>query len=101
MINSSLQLATGPSAQTFGMNAIKTLLAGASFHFAKPLLATEVRRILPTAAGLPMELSLYTAAVAAATVQGEKKLESIQSLAHHKSHLSSVSSLPSANQKRY
>ncbi|XP_049442919.1 vitellogenin-1-like isoform X2 [Epinephelus fuscoguttatus] len=69
LIDQAIALATGPSAQTFGMNAIKTLLAGASFHFAKPLLATEVRRILPTAAGLPMELSLYTAAVAAATVQ--------------------------------
>lgn len=53
-------------------NAIRTLLTGASFRFAKPLLATEVRRILPTAAGLPMELSLYTAAVAAAAVQGEQ-----------------------------
>uniref|UniRef100_A0A4W6FB35 Uncharacterized protein n=1 Tax=Lates calcarifer TaxID=8187 RepID=A0A4W6FB35_LATCA len=53
----------------FGRNAVKALLSGASFHIAKPLLATEVRRILPTAAGLPMELSLYTAAVAAAAVQ--------------------------------
>lgn len=35
------------------------------------MLATEMRRILPTAAGLPMELSLYTAAVAAAAVEGE------------------------------
>lgn len=38
---------------------------------AKPLLLTEVRRILPTAAGVPMEFSLYTAAVAAAAVNGE------------------------------
>lgn len=74
MLNSTLQLATGPSVQTFGKNAIKALLSGASFHVAKPLLATEVRRILPTAAGLPMELSLYTAAVAAAAVQGKWKL---------------------------
>lgn len=49
-------------------------MAGASFHFAKPLLATEMRRIMPTAAGFPMELSLYTAAVAAAAVQGEYKV---------------------------
>ncbi len=77
MINSSLQLATGPSVQAFGRNAVKALLSGASFYLAKPLLATGVRRILPTAAGLPMELSLYTAAVAAAAVKGEQKLENI------------------------
>lgn len=71
ILNSALQLATGPYIQTVGRNAVKALLSGASFQFAKPLLATEVRRILPTAAGLPMELSLYTAAVAAAAVQGE------------------------------
>uniref|UniRef100_A0A4W6F862 Uncharacterized protein n=1 Tax=Lates calcarifer TaxID=8187 RepID=A0A4W6F862_LATCA len=58
----------------FGRNAVKALLSGASFHIAKPLLATEVRRILPTAAGLPMELSLYTAAVAAAAVQVEIRI---------------------------
>ncbi|KAM8746385.1 vitellogenin-1-like [Acanthopagrus schlegelii] len=69
IIEQAIALATGPSLQTFGKNAIKALLSGASFHVAKPLLATEVRRILPTAAGLPMELSLYTAAVAAAAVQ--------------------------------
>ena len=74
------QIATGPAVQEFGRDAIKTLLTGANFHIAKPLLATEVRRIMPTAAGLPFELSLYTAAVAAATVQGEQRLESLNSL---------------------
>ncbi|XP_070764345.1 vitellogenin-1-like [Enoplosus armatus] len=69
LIDQAIALTTGPSVQAFGKNAVRALLSGASFHFAKPLLATEVRRILPTAAGLPMELSLYTAAVAAATVQ--------------------------------
>nr|BAE43870.1 vitellogenin [Pagrus major] len=69
IIDQAIALATGPSLHTFGKNAIKALLTGASFHVAKPLLATEVRRIMPTAAGLPMELSLYTAAVAAAAVQ--------------------------------
>ncbi|XP_022593896.1 vitellogenin-like [Seriola dumerili] len=67
-IDQAIALATAPSVQAFGRNTIKALLSGASYHFAKPLLATEVRRILPTAAGLPMELSLYTAAVAAAAV---------------------------------
>jgi len=32
------------------------------------MLVAEVRRIMPTTVGLPMELSFYTAAVAAATV---------------------------------
>lgn len=52
-------------------------MSGVSFQIAKPLLVTEVRRILPTAVGLPMELSMYTAAVAAAAVQGKRKLENI------------------------
>ncbi|XP_070817970.1 vitellogenin-1-like isoform X2 [Chaetodon trifascialis] len=69
MIDQAIAFATGPSLQTLGKNAVRDLLSGASFHFTKPLLATEMRRILPTAAGLPMELSLYTAAVAAAAVQ--------------------------------
>ncbi|CAJ1060689.1 vitellogenin-1-like [Xyrichtys novacula] len=67
-IDQAITIATAPSVQTFGMNAVRTLLSGASFHYAKPILATEVRRIMPTAAGLPMELSLYTTAVAAAAV---------------------------------
>lgn len=88
MLYSSLQLTTGPSVQTVGQNAIKAMLSGASFHFVKPLLATEMRRILPTAAGLPMEFSLYTAAVAATAVQGEQKIESIHSLIWYGFHLS-------------
>uniref|UniRef100_UPI0037E8BB2B vitellogenin-1-like n=1 Tax=Semicossyphus pulcher TaxID=241346 RepID=UPI0037E8BB2B len=69
LVDQAIAIATGPSVQTFGLNAVKALLSGVSFNYAKSLLATEVRRILPTAAGLPMELSLYTAAVAAAAVQ--------------------------------
>ncbi|KAM9848968.1 vitellogenin-1-like [Aulostomus maculatus] len=68
-IDKAIALATGPSIQTFGRQAVQALLSGASFHIAKPVLATEVRRILPTAAGFPMELSLYTAAVANAAVK--------------------------------
>uniref|UniRef100_W5LDR7 Vitellogenin domain-containing protein n=1 Tax=Astyanax mexicanus TaxID=7994 RepID=W5LDR7_ASTMX len=36
-----------------------------------PLLAAEIRRIIPTAVGVPMELGFYTAAVAAAAVNGK------------------------------
>uniref|UniRef100_A0A667Z737 Vitellogenin-like n=1 Tax=Myripristis murdjan TaxID=586833 RepID=A0A667Z737_9TELE len=69
MIEHAIALFTGPSAQAYGREALKTLLSGASFHYTKPVLLTEVRRILPTAAGVPMELSLYTTAVAGASVE--------------------------------
>ncbi|XP_060889620.1 vitellogenin-1-like [Labrus mixtus] len=65
----AIEEATRPSVQSLGLYAVRSLLSGVSFNYAKPILATEVRRIMPTAAGLPMELSLYTAAVAAAAVQ--------------------------------
>ncbi|TKS74661.1 Vitellogenin [Collichthys lucidus] len=69
MVDQAIALATSPSVQAGGWNAIKALFSGVSFQVAKPLLVAEVRRILPTAVGLPMELSMYTAAVAAAAVQ--------------------------------
>ncbi|KAL3047366.1 hypothetical protein OYC64_021559 [Pagothenia borchgrevinki] len=69
LIDQAVALATAPSMKELGMNALKALLAGASMNFAKPLLVTEVRRILPTSAGLPMELSLSTAVVVVASVQ--------------------------------
>ncbi|KAM8874526.1 vitellogenin-like isoform 2-T2 [Spinachia spinachia] len=69
LIDQAIALTSGPSVGVIVWNAIKALLSGASFHFAKPLLATEVRRIMPTAAGLPLELSLFTTAVAAAAVR--------------------------------
>ncbi|KAK6270453.1 hypothetical protein J4Q44_G00393110, partial [Coregonus suidteri] len=68
VIDQALQLATSPSAHALGKNALKALLSGATFQYAKPLLAAEVRRIFPTSIGVPMELSFYTAAVAKAYV---------------------------------
>lgn len=44
---------------------------GIAFQYAKPLLAIEVRRIFPSVAGVPMEFSLYTAAVTAANLKGK------------------------------
>jgi hypothetical protein len=64
-----IQVATGPSVATYGRKALEALLAGFSFHYAKPMLVAEVRRIMPSNTGLPIELSFYTAAVAAATVE--------------------------------
>lgn len=63
------QLATGPAVHTYGRKALDALLSGIAVHYVKPLLVAEVRRILPTAVGLPMELSFYTAAVAAASIE--------------------------------
>uniref|UniRef100_A0A3Q3GPF5 Vitellogenin-like n=1 Tax=Labrus bergylta TaxID=56723 RepID=A0A3Q3GPF5_9LABR len=57
-----------PTIQTYGRKALDRLLSGFASHYAKPMLVAEVRRILPTIVGLPMELSLYTAGVAAASV---------------------------------
>ncbi|KAG7282875.1 hypothetical protein CRUP_020713 [Coryphaenoides rupestris] len=68
IIDQLVQVATGPSVVSYGRKALEALLSGFSFHYAKPMLVAEVRRIMPTTVGLPMELSFYTAAVAAATV---------------------------------
>lgn len=35
-----------------------------------PILAAEIRHIMPTTLGLPMEYSFYTAAVVAASIEG-------------------------------
>lgn len=64
-----LQLASGPAVHRYGRQLLDGLLAGFSFHYAKPMLVAEIRRIVPTVVGLPMELGFYTAAVAAAAVE--------------------------------
>lgn len=63
------QLASGPSISTYGRKVLDELMSGFAWHYAKPMLVAEVRRILPTSVGLPMELSFYTTAVAAASVE--------------------------------
>ncbi|XP_067252451.1 vitellogenin [Chanodichthys erythropterus] len=52
--------------------ALKAMQNGIAFKYAKPLLVAEVRRIFPSVAGVPMEFSLYTAAVAAANLKDVK-----------------------------
>ncbi|KAM7387896.1 hypothetical protein PAMP_024107 [Pampus punctatissimus] len=69
VVDQIIELTTGPAIHTVGRKALDALLSGIAVHHAKPLLVAEVRRILPTAVGLPMELSFYTAAVAAASVE--------------------------------
>nr|XP_019936765.1 PREDICTED: vitellogenin-2-like [Paralichthys olivaceus] len=69
IVDQIIELATGPALHSYGRKALDTLLSGIALHYAKPMLVAEVRRIIPTAVGLPMELSFYTAAVAAASVE--------------------------------
>uniref|UniRef100_A0A8D3DWI1 Vitellogenin domain-containing protein n=1 Tax=Scophthalmus maximus TaxID=52904 RepID=A0A8D3DWI1_SCOMX len=69
IVDQIIELATGPALHAYGRKALDAVLSGVALHFAKPMLVAEVRRIIPTAIGLPMELSFYTAAVAAASVE--------------------------------
>ncbi|XP_049577313.1 vitellogenin 2 isoform X2 [Syngnathus scovelli] len=62
-------LVTGPEVQAYGRRALDQVLAGVKFNYAQPLLVAEVRRILPTTVGLPMELSFYTSSVMTAAVE--------------------------------
>uniref|UniRef100_A0A8C5I846 Vitellogenin-1-like n=1 Tax=Gouania willdenowi TaxID=441366 RepID=A0A8C5I846_GOUWI len=65
VIEQAIALATGPQLRQLG----RALLSQAPYHLTKSLLISEMRRIIPTTAGFPMELSQYTAAVAAANVK--------------------------------
>ncbi|XP_063057816.1 vitellogenin-like isoform X2 [Engraulis encrasicolus] len=69
LVDRAVQLAQTVDAKTMLKDALKALQTGIAAHIAKPLLAAEVRRIFPTAVGVPMELSLYSAAVATAAVK--------------------------------
>ncbi|XP_070687930.1 vitellogenin-2-like [Pempheris klunzingeri] len=69
IVDQIIELTSGPSIQTYGRKVLDGLLSGFALHYAKPMLVAEVRRILPTSVGLPMELSFYTAGVAAASVE--------------------------------
>lgn len=66
-----LQLTTGGYISKLAGEALKAMQNGIAFQYAKPLLVAEVRRIFPSVAGVPMELSLYAAAVAAANLKGK------------------------------
>ncbi|KPP59788.1 vitellogenin 1-like, partial [Scleropages formosus] len=75
IIERAIQLATGAAAQhELWKTVLNTLQSGADFQISKSLLTSEVRRIFPTSVGFPMELSLYSAAVAAATVKAKATL---------------------------
>ncbi|XP_067452945.1 vitellogenin-2-like isoform X2 [Thunnus thynnus] len=69
IVDQIIELASGSEIHNYGRKVMDALLSGVAAHYVKPILVAEVRRILPTAVGLPMELSFYTAAVAAASVE--------------------------------
>ncbi|KAK5907202.1 hypothetical protein CesoFtcFv8_005079 [Champsocephalus esox] len=69
IVDQVIELTNGPAIKAAGRKALDVLLGGFALHYAKPMLVAEVRRIIPTAVGLPMELAFYTAAVAAASVE--------------------------------
>uniref|UniRef100_H3C494 Vitellogenin 2 n=1 Tax=Tetraodon nigroviridis TaxID=99883 RepID=H3C494_TETNG len=69
VVDQVIEFARGPAISSYGRMAWEALLSGFKMHLVKPMLVAEIRRIFPTAAGLPMELSFYTAGVAAATVE--------------------------------
>ncbi|XP_051763594.1 vitellogenin-like [Ctenopharyngodon idella] len=68
IIEQAIPIATGPKPRELLKGALKALQEGIAFQYAKPLLVAEARRIFPTAVGVPMELSMYSAAVGAASV---------------------------------
>ncbi|CAM4655355.1 unnamed protein product [Leuciscus chuanchicus] len=68
IIEQAIPLATGPKPRELLKHALKALQEGIVWQRAKPLLIAEVRLIFPTTVGLPMEFSLYSAVVAAASL---------------------------------
>ncbi|XP_056132380.1 vitellogenin-2-like [Lampris incognitus] len=68
IVDQIIEFASGPRVRAYGRQVLEGLLSGFKFHHARPMLAAEVRRIFPTAVGLPMELSFYSATVAAAAI---------------------------------
>lgn len=70
MTNFAHQLPIVEFMRTIRNSIIREMAPGISVNIIKPLLISEVRRIVPTAAGLPLEFSLLTAGVTATSVRG-------------------------------
>uniref|UniRef100_A0A8C1QXD2 Si:dkey-4c23.3 n=1 Tax=Cyprinus carpio TaxID=7962 RepID=A0A8C1QXD2_CYPCA len=71
VLEQAMQLTTGGSIPELAGEALKAMQNGTAFQYAKPLLVAEVRHIFPSVAGVPMEFSLYAAAVAAGNLKGK------------------------------
>uniref|UniRef100_A0A673A5J4 Vitellogenin domain-containing protein n=1 Tax=Sphaeramia orbicularis TaxID=375764 RepID=A0A673A5J4_9TELE len=71
MITKAVELAK-EAAQHYGRNFVDALLSGDARYsesFVNPVLVAEMKCVIPTIGGIPFEMSLSTAAVAAADVQ--------------------------------
>uniref|UniRef100_UPI0009B472AA vitellogenin-2-like n=1 Tax=Monopterus albus TaxID=43700 RepID=UPI0009B472AA len=71
VVDQIVELATGPGIHSNSRKVLDAVLSGVALSYVKPMLLAELRRILPTTVGLPMELSFYTAAVVAASVTAQ------------------------------
>ncbi|XP_037553993.1 vitellogenin 2 isoform X3 [Nematolebias whitei] len=69
MVEQLIQLTNVLEIRTRGKKVLDALLSGYTLKYSMPMLAAEIRRIFPTSLGLPMEYSLCTAAVAAASIE--------------------------------
>ncbi|XP_061883865.1 vitellogenin-2-like isoform X2 [Entelurus aequoreus] len=69
MVDYITEFANGPAVQAYGKKALDGVLSGIKLNLAQPLLLAEVRRILPTTVGLPLELSFYTASVITTAIE--------------------------------
>ncbi|KAJ1171297.1 hypothetical protein NDU88_003160 [Pleurodeles waltl] len=75
VIQTAIKAVNEPAARhSMVKTAINKLLNGVAGQFAQAVLAAEVRQIVPTCVGLPMELSIYSAAVANAAVNTDVKV---------------------------
>ncbi|KAF5910055.1 vitellogenin-like [Clarias magur] len=73
IINQAAQIATGRQARELMKETVKALQKGIAYQYAKPLMAAEMRRIVPSSLGVPVEFSHYTAAVASASLKVQAK----------------------------
>ncbi|KAM9461345.1 vitellogenin-like isoform 1-T1 [Clarias gariepinus] len=73
IIDQAAQIATGRQARELMKETVKALQKGIAYQYAMPLMAAEMRRILPSSLGVPVEFSHYTAAVAAASLNVQVK----------------------------
>nr|XP_057928817.1 vitellogenin-2-like [Doryrhamphus excisus] len=69
LVDYMMEFVTGPAAQAYGKRALDGVLSGIKMNYVEPMLLAEVRRILPTAVGLPMELSFYTSSVITTAIE--------------------------------
>ncbi|KAG2461597.1 VIT protein, partial [Polypterus senegalus] len=87
-IQEALQAVREPVAkQSFMWAMIQQIQRGISTEWSKPMLAAEMRRIVPTCVGFPMETSLYSASVATIAVNAQAQITPTPSSDFHVAQL--------------